>query len=226
MPVQRREGAFSPSVRCVSAVLVLGSLVSSTVYAANVLDKADVEVRFAAPTIGEVSETLTVSLDKPAAVDHRVQSFDGAEVELIDLSGAAAEASPVPAGATQSLRVRLDAGTHTYTIKYRVRQAEAWAFRCPTWLPTTAADGVSRNVHLTVDLPDNATPTSNTFPAIVWQGNRGSTQLGNVPAFVRAPYNAPGSPAPNTVDVRRTMDLTAIALLVGGTGLWAVRRRS
>jgi hypothetical protein len=214
------------SARCGSVLLVLSFTAPSAVYAANVLDGAVVQIRFTAPAICEVSQTLTVSLDSAAVVDHRVQSFQGTAVELTDLSGASGEGPPVPAGTTQSLRVRLAAGTHEYTIKYRVRQPEAWSFRCPTWLPAIPADGVSRNVHVAVDLPDNAAPTSNAFPAMDWQGNRGSVQLGHVPSFVRAPYNAPGLTAPDTVDVRRTMDVTAIGLLIAGTGLWAWRRRS
>jgi hypothetical protein len=217
--------ALYAAVRCGSA-FVLGSALSASAYAASVLDQADVRVRFESPVTCEVTEALTISLDTATVVDHRVQSFDGSAIQLLGISGADAQQPPVAAGRTEVLRVRFAPGTHAYTITYRVTQTEAWAFRCPTWLPVVPADGRSRNVRLAVDLPSGATPASNVFPALDWRGNRGAAVLGHLPSFVRVPYDAPGSPTPATLDMRRTMDLTAIALLVGGTGLWAWRRRS
>jgi hypothetical protein len=118
-----------------------------------------------------------------------------------------------------------NAGSHRYEVRYRVTHPEAWAYRCPVWLPAIAADGRSRNVSIEVTLPPAARPAGGAFPAFEWQNGAGRAILGHLPAFVRVPYAVPGHPPPTAHNVGRIMDLAAIGILLVGTAFWATRRR-
>jgi len=194
-----------------------------------VLRHARIHVLMTTPTTCDVEAAFTVDVDAPAEVEHRIQVFEGTQVELIEAVGAAQQAGPPAiAGRTQSLTMRFSGtGTGTYTLRYRIRQLDAWAYRCPMWLPTVPADGRSRAVELEVDIPPRASAAGGGLPALKWAAGRGTATLGHVPAFVRVPYTMAGEATDARAgwDVAHLMDVLAIAALVGGSAVWAWRRR-
>ena len=62
-----------------------------------------------------------------------------------------------------------------------------------------------------------------TMPAFTWTGSHGSTTLGSLPAFVRVSYAAAGE-SPGW-SVGQVMDVVAIGVLAGASGIWVWRRR-
>ena len=110
-----------------------------------------------------------------------------------------------------------------YTLRYEVEQPEHRAFRCPLWIPTVAADGLSQDVHLAVRIPAGAT-AAGTMPAFTWTGEEGTSTIGHLPAFVRVPFGMPGTPMP--MNVAGVMDIVSIATLLAATAAWARRRLS
>jgi hypothetical protein len=185
--------------------------------AAPVLRSAAIQINVMSPTSCEVGMVLAV--EGGSEIEHRVAAFDGSEIALLTVRNAQPVSAPRVINRTQSLVLRPE--SKAYEFRYSVQQADAQAYRCPLWLPTVATDGELRAVRLDIELPPSATPGS-AFPAFTWDGTRGSTTLGHVPAFVRYVYTLPGE-AP-AWDVRRVMDVSAIAMFVVAS-VWWIRRR-
>lgn len=211
-------------MRCLVVIILLTS--PAAALAADVLREARVRIAMADPVTCSVTASIAVSLDTGSDVEQRLQRLDGAQVELLAISGAERSAAPRTIGTTEALLIRFPtAGTYRYEVRYRVKQPDEWAYRCPVWLPAVAADGRSRNVAIEVVLPPDARPAGGAFPAFQWNGATGRATLGHLPAFVRLPYVAPGETRPPMRDLGRLMDLTAVGLLLGGTAAWVARRR-
>lgn len=194
--------------------------------AANVLREAQVRIAMADPVTCEVTEAIALALDHGGDIEQRLQRLEGSRVELLRISGAEQTAAPRRIGVTEALVIRFPtAGDFRYEVRYRVRQPDEWAYRCPLWVPAVASDGRSRSVEIEVTLPPAARPAGWSFPAFQWTGGTGRITLGNLPAFVRLPYLAPGEARPPTRNLGRIMDVAAVGVLLAGTAWWIARRR-
>lgn len=203
-----------------AAVLaIVATLLPGPASAAPVLTNAAVDATFTRPEVCAVALRLTVS--GASSVEHRLELRDGTAVELLGVDGATVSGPPHEVGRTRVLTLATTAAP--YTISYRVTQAATWAQRCPLWLPTVPADGRSRNVHLTVTVPEGAT-ASGTMPGFAWTGTRGTATLPHLPAVVIVPSAMAGEARP--WDISHTMDITALATLAGSTVWWLRRRRT
>jgi hypothetical protein len=183
--------------------------------APGALRSAQADVTQTSPLDCEVRLTLTV--DGAAEIEHRLATFAGSVVTLLESPPAEA---PRDVGRTRALIVRPAPGT--YALHYRVRQPPEGAFRCPLWLPTAPADGRSRAVQLVVTIPDGAEPAG-TMPAFTWTGRRGTATIAHLPAIAIVRFASPGEARP--WDIARVMDLTAMATLAAGTVWWLGRSR-
>jgi hypothetical protein len=88
-------------------------------------------------------------------------------------------------------------------------------------VPVAPADGVSREVRLSVRVPAAAS-IGGTMPTFSWSGADGSVVLGHLPAFVHVPFAASGASAP--ANVSRVMDMLAVTVLVAGTAIFLRRQ--
>jgi hypothetical protein len=211
--------AFRRLGTTVAAVVVCVLLpASSAANAALVLREADLDITVTSPTACEVTMTLTV--EGARETDHRVQTFDGGRTDLVDLWGASPVGDVRSIGRTQSLMLRPDQAT--YGFRYRVKQPDALAGRCPIWLPAAATDGRSRAVSIRIQLPRGSTP-GRSMPPFDWAGALGSTRLGHLPAFVRVHYATEGE-SPGW-DNGRAMEAVAVLVFGAATAIWAWRRR-
>jgi hypothetical protein len=204
---------------CAAGALVAAGLLmlAATARAAPVLREADVSITMTSPISCEVSMKLTV--DGAREIDHRVEAVAGSRIELVDTHGAAVVGVQT-IGRTQSLVLR-PAQPH-YEFRYRAQQPADVVGRCPVWLPAVPADGRSRAVSIHVQLPPGATPGPS-MPAFDWTGTQGSTRIGHLPAFVRAPY-APRGESPGR-SIGQVMDAAAIVVFGAAMGIWAWRRK-
>lgn len=196
--------------------------------AAGTLRQARIQVGITSPYACEVTAEYTIESAAPADIEHRIQLFEGAGVELLEVTGGGGQLdSPKVVGRTQSLTVRVgQAGPATYTLRYRVRQPDDWVYRCPMWIPTVPADGTSRGVVIDVELPPGAQASGGSVPAFEWSGGRGTATLAHVPAFVRAPYTTTDGPAaPRSWDIARLMDFAAVGVLAFASIVWAWSRK-
>ncbi|MEP7117709.1 MAG: hypothetical protein ABI880_09010 [Acidobacteriota bacterium] len=211
-----------------AAVLLLKA---ATVQAAGAtLGAAEAHIVFTAPATCEV--TLALAVIGVAEVEHRLESLDGSHTELLEVSGGEQIGGVTVIGRTLALTVRLPAvnppaapldGARRHTVRYRVQQTPDRAYRCPIWLPTAPADGVSRRVvQMSVSVPPGQT-AGGTMPVFTWTGSEGSAALPHLPAFVVVPFAAEGSAPP--WDVSRVMDAAALGTLAAASAMWARRQR-
>lgn len=211
----------------VAAALIL-MLLPAVASASGTLRQARITIVVDTPYSCDVTAAYSIDAPNESEIEHRIQLFEGASVELIEITGAAQQIdSPKVIGRTQSISVRLAAAAPaTYGVRYRVRQPADWAYRCPMWVPTTPTDGTSQPVAIDVELPPAARASGGGVPAFRWAEARGTAILGHVPAFVRVPYATEGGPAPpRSWDVARLMDLLAVAILAVGSALWVWTRK-
>jgi hypothetical protein len=224
----RRRSPQLQGLRCCASVATVAAFVmcAGGNATANVLLEARVQIAMRNPHTCDVTASIALELDRAGDIEQRVQRLDGSRVELLGITGAVQATPSRSVGATEAFVLRFPAaGSARYEVRYRATQPEAWAYRCPVWLPAVAADGRSRNVEIEVTLPPAAEPGGGSFPAFQWHGGIGRATLGHLPAFVRLPYAARGEPRAPMRDVGQMMELAAIAMLVTGMALWVVRRR-
>lgn len=183
--------------------------------APGVLRSAQAEITLTSPLTCDVR--LTLSVEGASEIEHRLATFPGSVVTLLESPAAD---SPRDVGRTKALIVR--PASAIYALHYRVQQPSEGAFRCPLWLPTTPADGRSRAVQLAVTLPEGAEAVG-TMPAFAWTGRRGTATIAHLPAIAIVRFASPGQARP--WDIARVMDLTAMATLVAGTAWWLRRSR-
>lgn len=194
------------------------------------LRQADLRVTWLDALRCDAEIRLQVDTDAPASVDHRVLVYEGGRVDALAIGGRDVEAGAARTiGRTESVSVRLPrSGAFTYQISYRAAQADAWAYRCPVWLPAIATDGLSRAIHVRVTLPPGATVAAGTLPRLTWTSAvAGEATLAHLPAFIRTPFARPGEPLrwAATLDPTRLMDLTTIVVIATASLGWAWRRR-
>ena len=211
-----------------SAVLALSmcafaSSVTGHAQEGEVLGSAAVQIAMTSPTTCEV--TISLTTDASGDVDHRVEAPGGTYIELEAVRDAAEFGSQRQVGTTRSLVVRPGAGK-PYQLRYRVSQPDRRAFRCPVWTPAVATDGRSRQVTITVTLPERSSPTGRSFPTFSWNGTEGAATLGHLPAFVRVPYDTDDGTGrdPASRDIAQTMDRVALGVLAAATAAWVWRR--
>ena len=187
-----RSGRPRPLAGVSAALCLLAPVMAPTAaLGAPVLASADARIRIESPTACAVE--LAVTVEGASQVEHRVEAVEGSRVELLQVTRRGCRlAEPRRVGRTLSLVVT--PGQPAYTLRYHVQQPDSRRDRCPLWLPAVPADGRSRNVRLTVQLPAGATP-GGTMPGFVWTGDRGETTLGHLPAFVRVAYAEAGTHA-------------------------------
>lgn len=208
-----------------SAALILLCGVPASSGASPVLQRANFAVAFTTPTACDVEAEFTVA-GLSAPVEHRLHTDSAATVELLAAPSQADAVTPADDAGAHVLHVRPSGtGSDTYAIHYRVVQSERDAYRCPLWLPTVPTDGLSREVHVRVSLPSGATPGAGGFPTFEWTDGGAVASLGHVPAFVHVPFRAPGDARAPGWDVQKTMDTTAVVLLVAGMLTFAWRRK-
>ena len=193
-------------------------MASSTVSAAPVVRSADLKITVTSPTSCDV--TMVLAIDGGADIDHRIEAFEGARIELAAVRGARHVGDVTTIGRTQSLVLRPEAGS--YELSYHATQPAAREHRCPIWLPAVPTDGRSRAVRLDVDLPLAATPGAS-MPAFTWTGAHGTATLGHIPAIVRIPYVPPGET--RGWGINSMMDAVAIAVFAVATAIWTWRAR-
>jgi hypothetical protein len=211
---------------CGLALLACG--VAEPVAAATVVRGAQVHVVLTSPTSCDVDAAYTIQTDRPGPVPFTLQTFDGTKVELSVANDAAVPASDLrQSGKTTVFSAQLQgAGTQSTTLRYRVTQAPAWAYRCPIWLPAVPTDGRPGTVRLEVEWPAGASITGSTLPPLQRAESRGSSSLSHIPAFVRVPYVGAGETrsALTGWDVTRVMDVATTVVLLGSSLVWVVLR--
>lgn len=163
---------------------------------------------------------MTLTVEGAREIDHRVETFGGGSVNLVDVRGASQAGGLRSIGSTQSLVLR--PGETTYGFRYGASQPASFAGRCPIWLPAVPTDGRSRAISIRVQLPPGST-RGRSLPALDWTGTIGSTRIGHLPAFVRVPYAADGE-SPGW-DIGRVMDVVAVIVFGAATAVWAWRTR-
>ena len=182
------------------------------------LRSGDIRITMVSAISCEVTMTLTA--EGVSHLDHRIEAFEGSQVDLIDVQGARQVGDTQTVGRTRSLVLRpLES---TYQFRYRVVQPAHRDHRCPLWVPAAPTDGRSRAIRLEIEIPAS-TIAGRSMPAVSWTGTRGSGTLGHVPAFVRIPFSSAGEPA--EWDISRTMDVVTMTLFVGASALWFWRRK-
>ena len=186
-------------------------------YAAPVLRAADIRIRIDSDNACRVTMTLTV--EGAGALDHRIEARDDTQIHLSGLRGARQAQELRTIGRTQSLVLEPAGASHE--LAYSV-QRSAVDDRCPLWVPVAPADGRTRAVRITVELPPGMS-SRGTMPALAWTGSTGTTTLGHIPAFVRVAYAAGSKPV--TWDVTTAMDALAVFVFAGASGIWIWRRR-
>ena len=155
-----------------------------------------------------------------ADIDHRIETFEGARIELTAVRGARHVDEVRTIGRTQSLVLKPEAAS--YELSYHAVQPADREHRCPIWVPAVPTDGRSRAVRLDVDLPAAAIPAAS-MPAFTWTGAHGTATLGHIPAMVRIPYASPGEA--RGWGINSIMDALAIAVFAGATAIWTWRVR-
>jgi hypothetical protein len=200
------------------AGLAIAVMAGDSLSAAPLLHSAEARIEMRAD--GSCAVALTLAIDGPAPVEHRLSVIEGTRAHLLGVDDAGVEAGPRAQGRTLSLVLRPEAPR--YTLRYTVDQPTGWGARCPLWVPTRATDGRSREVRIHVVIPAGATAGS-TLPALRWTGTEGVALLGHLPAFVHVPVSEPG--ATPALSIASLMDLLAVATLVLATLAWVTRRR-
>ena len=195
--------------------LVLASPISG--YGAPVLRSAD--IRIAIDSSNTCTVAMTLSVDGASALDHRIEAAGDTRIDLSAVRGARQMQEPRLVGRTQSLI--LEPAQSAYQLAYSVQRPVAHD-RCPLWVPVAPADGVSRAVRVSIELPPGMS-AGTTMPAFTWSGATGATTLGHIPAFVRVQFTPPGESTP--WDVTTAMDALAVLVFAGASGIWAWRRR-
>jgi hypothetical protein len=211
--VTTRTGSWS-----VAAGVLMGAGFATSALATPVLRSADVRITMTSPTSCDVTMDLTVT--GASDVDHRIASFEGSRVELVDVRGARRSGDLHMIGRTESLV--LSPGDGTYGFRYRALQSESRANRCPIWLPAVPTDGRPGAVRVIVDIPPAMFPGSS-MPAFTWAGTRGSAALAHLPSHVVVRYGPEG--AARGWDVGRIMDALAMTVFAAASAIWLWRAR-
>jgi hypothetical protein len=151
------------SIIRISSVATAVTLLAINAAAAPVVTAATIRIVVTSPTSCEV--TIAVRLEGASEIEHRIESFDGSEVELQELKGARSAGEPRRVGRTRVLTLRLD--RPDYELRYRAMQNADRADRCPLWIPSAPTTGQLETVRIDVQLPEGGRP-GGTMPAMAW----------------------------------------------------------
>ena len=186
-------------------------------------------VRFTNARTCDVVQAFSVQPGGAERVAHRLIRFPDTVIDGVDVTGAAAAGQqPAEQGRTVILSVSSSgAASLDYEIRYRARMAAGWDYRCPLWLPDTPSTGALGRMQLDVSLPESATPAPDSFPALAWEGRRGSGALSNLPAAIRVPFVSADAQVSwlDRIGLRRAVDLLVVGVIVLASALWSWRRR-
>jgi hypothetical protein len=174
----------------------------------------------------DVTSRFVVDTAEPAIVEHHLLVTGTAAPRFVVLGAIVADTNVV--GRTARVPVSLTgSGRNEYSVRYAVRLPAAARDRCPLLVPAAPTDGVSRAVQLEVEVPPESNRLPGEFPAFAWEGGRGAVTISHMPSFVRIPYVARGTPVTwrETIDVRRIVDVAALAIIGVSTLAWAALRR-
>jgi hypothetical protein len=174
----------------------------------------------------DVRMQFTVNAESPATSDHLLLLSDPGSVDRVTVTGVP-RGEARAAGRALHVPVSLAAGRNEYEARYRVAQ-EPGHVRCALLVPDVPTDGLGRVVHVETILPSGATRLSGDFPALAWRENRGTVDLGHLPAFTTVAYRDRSRQAASwleSLDVRTTMDLAAVVVFVSATIIWSMVRR-
>jgi hypothetical protein len=208
---------FREGLAIAAIVLLMAFGWPTSASAAPVLRSADIRIVIRSADACEVTMTLAVEGGGP--IDHRIEALENSRIDLVAVRGARQVAEPRTVGRTLSLV--LETTTSEYAVTYSAQRPGAQN-RCPLWVPAAPADGMSRAVRISVELPPGMT-AGGTMPAFTWNRQTGTTTLGHIPAFVRVPF-APDGQSP-IWDVSTVMDALAILVFAAASGIWIWRRR-
>jgi hypothetical protein len=192
----------------------VAACLAPTVSAAPILRSADVHITILSSTSCDVAMDLVVT--GASDVDHRIESFDGSHVELVEVHDARQVDELRAIGRTRSMKLRPEGAR--YGFRYRALQPANRSNTCPMWLPALPTDGHPGAVHLTVDVPSVA-PTS-TMPAFAWAGTHGSAVLGHLPSHVAVPVGEEAR-----WSLVRMMDVLAVSVFACASAIWVWRAR-
>jgi hypothetical protein len=201
---------------CASAVF-FGLAWPLSVDAVPVLRSAD--IRIAMRSADSCDVTMTLAVDGSSAIDHRIEAAEPTQINLSAVRGAGQLRAPRTVGQTLSLMLEPRSGE--YELAYTVQRL-ASQYRCPVWVPAAPADGVSRQVRISVELPPGTSARA-TMPAFIWKDTTGTTTLGHIPAFVRLRFAPDG--AGGIWDVSRIMDVLTLVVFAAASVIWIWRRK-
>jgi hypothetical protein len=212
----------------IACVAILAA--ASAAEARPTVRQAEIRINWLDAVRCETDVALRVETDAPASVDHRVLVYQDARIDAVSVDRGATEPGSVrEIGRTLSIPVRLPrAGTFSYSIRYHAIQPQAWAYRCPLWVPTIATDGAPTGVHIGVTLPSDATRAASSLPAFTWTAPTiGDARLGHLPSLVFTRFTRPGERVAwtTTFDAARMMDVLTMVGLAGASLGWLWRRR-
>ena len=106
------------SIVHISSVATALTLIAATAAAAPVVTAATIRIVVMSPTSCEV--TMALRLDGASEIEHRIESFDGSDVDLQELRGARSASEPRQVGRTRVLTLQLD--RPDYELRYRATQ--------------------------------------------------------------------------------------------------------
>jgi hypothetical protein len=174
----------------------------------------------------EVMSRFVVDTPDPVVVDHHLLLTGNEAPRFVVLGAIAGHTNVV--GRTARVPISLTgSGRNEYSVRYSVAVPRAAGDRCPLLVPAAPTDGVSRGVHLQVEVPAETSRLPGEFPAFAWDGVRGAVAISHLPSFVRVPHVARGTAVTwrDTVDLRRILDVAALAIIGASTLAWIVVRR-
>ena len=209
---------------CATAIVM--GIAATGVDAAPVVRAARVHAVLTSPIACDVEAAYTIQTDQPARIPFTLQTFDGTQVELSAVNGAAVTA---PRSSTRARRPCCprswppDRRQPRFAITSRRRQSGRIAV--PIWLPAVPTDGRPGAVSLQVEWPSGATLTGATLPPLQRTAD-GRVVLARSCSRVRAravcrsrqSEHAPGW------DVTRVMDVATVGVLLVASLVWLVVR--
>lgn len=208
-----------------ACVLALTIAVAGETVSASTLTSARATVEILGDGACAVRMQFSVASGAATTVNHRLLVAETTTVGPVAVSGAEA-GSAVRTGRTLVVPVEVVTGSTVYEARYRVEQPPG-AGRCALLVPDAPTDGVGRVVQLEVALPAGVRRLPGEFPALAWTDTKGTVTLGHLPAFMTVPHAASDRQVSwrQSLDIRRTMDYTAVVILLGASSLWIVSKR-
>jgi hypothetical protein len=210
-----------------SLLLVILPGLSASTWAEPRLIEARAHVTFTSVTECLVDQTFRIDNADDAAVAHRLVRFPGATIDRLAADGSSIEGDVDEVGRTLIAAVNVPGGGAEYRMAHRTRVDEAWAGRCPLWLPDAGSTGALGRMTIEVSLPDGSVVLPDAFPRLAWDGARGTTRLSNLPSQVRVAFALGEAEAGWAARIgrQRLLDVLTLVILASASSIWWARRR-